>query len=146
MEQRTRTRLVAGLVLASVFASGVLLGYAADRGAAVAVASVASEGEPVPPTERRRRVPVYELMEPTDEQRVVIDSVMREHRAHMNQLHEDFDVQRTAYQTSYDSLIQNTRDAIAAVFPPEQRAEYRRLLAENDRRRAAERASDDAPK
>jgi hypothetical protein len=146
MEQRTRTRLVAGFVLASVFASGILLGYAADRGAAVAVASVVSEGEPASPTERRRRVPVYELMSPTDEQRVVLDSIMREHRAEMNRLHEDFDIQQQAYQSSYDALIQETRDALAAVFPPEQRAEYRRLLAENDRRRAAERASGDAPK
>ena len=146
MEQRTRTRLVAGLVLASVFASGVLLGYAADRGAAVAVASVTSDSESTPAGERRRRVPVYELMEPTDEQRVVLDSIMREHRKQMNRLHADFDVQQQAYQTSYDALIQDTRDALAAVFPPEQRAEYRRLLAENDRRRAAERAGGDAPK
>jgi hypothetical protein len=145
MEQRTHTRLIAALVLAAVFASGVLLGYAADRGAAVAVASVASDAE-APTPERRRRVPVYELMEPTDEQRVVIDSIMREHRARMNRLHADFDVQQQQYQTSYDALIQSTRDAIAAVFPPEQRAEYRRLLAENDRRRAAERAREEAPK
>ena len=46
MEHRTRTRLVAALVLVSVFGSGVLLGYAADRGAAVAVASVTSDGGP----------------------------------------------------------------------------------------------------
>ncbi len=146
MEHRTRTRLVAALVLASVFASGVLLGYAADRGAAVAVASVASDGETAPVSERRRRVPVYELMSPTDDQRLVIDSIMREHRDEMNRLHVDFDVAQRSYQTSYDALIQDTRDAIAAVFPVEQRAEYRRLLAENDRRRAAERASGDAPK
>jgi len=144
MEQRNRTRLVAGLVLASVFASGALLGYAADRGAAVASASVASESPSAPPAERGRRVPVYELMQPTDEQRVVLDSIMREHRAEMNRLHADFEVAQRAYQTSYDALIQDTRDALAAVFPPEQRAEYRRLLAENDRRRAAERASRDA--
>jgi hypothetical protein len=85
-------------------------------------------------------------MQPTDEQRIVLDSIMREHRAEMNRLHADFDVAQRAYQTSYDALIQDTRDALAAVFPPEQRAEYRRLLAENDRRRAAERASRDAPK
>src|SRR5688572_1236675 len=116
MEQRTRTRLVAALVLASVFASGVLLGYAADRGAAVAVASVGSNGDA--PTERRRRVPVYELMNPTDDQRVVIDSIMREHRDEMNRLHADFDVAQRAYQSSYDALIQDTRDAIAAVSRP----------------------------
>ena len=145
MEHRSRTRLVAALVLATVFASGALLGYAADRGAAVAAASVTSDAD-APAPERRRRVPVYELMSPTDDQRVVIDSIMHEHRAEMNRLHADFDVAQRAYQTSYDALIQDTRDAIAAVFPPEQRAEYRRLLAENDRRRAAERASGDAPK
>lgn len=145
MEHRTRTRLVAALVLTSVFASGILLGFAADRGAAVAAASVTSDGR-APSTERPRRVPVYELMNPTDEQRVVLDSIMREHRAEMNRLHADFDVAQRAYRTSYDALIQDTRDALAAVFPPEQRAEYRRLLAENDRRRAAERASGDAPK
>jgi hypothetical protein len=145
MEHRTRTRLVAALVLASVFASGILLGFAADRGAAVAAASVTSDGV-APSAERPRRVPVYELMSPTDEQRVVLDSIMREHRAEMNRLHADFEVAQRAYNTSYESLIQDTRDALAAVFPPEQRAEYRRLLAENDRRRAAERASRDAPK
>jgi hypothetical protein len=144
MEHRTRTRLVAALVLACVFASGILLGFAADRGAAVAVASVTSSD--APSGERPRRVPVYELMSPTDEQRVVLDSIMREHRAEMNRLHADFEVAQRAYNTSYDALIQETRDALAAVFPPEQRAEYRRLLAENDRRRAAERASGDAAK
>jgi hypothetical protein len=143
MEHRTRTRLVAALVLASVFASGILLGFAADRGAAVAAASVTSDGG-APSAERPRRVPVYELMNPTDEQRVVLDSIMREHRAEMNRLHADFEVAQRAYNTSYEALIQDTRDALAAVFPPEQRAEYRRLLAENDRRRAAERASRDA--
>jgi hypothetical protein len=145
MEHRTRTRLVAALLLACVFASGILLGFAADRGAAVAAASVISDGD-APSAERPRRVPVYELMSPTDEQRVVLDSIMREHRAEMNRLHADFEVAQRAYQTSYDALIQDTRDALAAVFPPEQRAEYRRLLAENDRRRAAERASGDAAK
>jgi hypothetical protein len=146
MEPRTRTRLVAGLVLASVFGSGVVLGFAADRGAAVAVASVASGEVDVPSGERRPRVPVYELMNPTDEQRIVLDSIMREHRAEMNRLHADFEVAQRGYRTSYDALIQDTRDALAAVFPSEQRAEYRRLLAENDRRRAAERASGDIPK
>jgi hypothetical protein len=146
MEHRNRTRLVAALVLATVFASGVLLGYAADRGAEVAVAGVASSDDDAPGSERRRRVPVYELMSPTDEQRVVIDSIMREHRTEMNRLHADFDVAQRSFERSYDALIQETRDAIAAVFPPEQRAEYRRLLAENDRRRAAERASEDARK
>jgi hypothetical protein len=146
MEHPNRTRLIAALVLASVFGAGAVIGFAADRGAAVAIAGVASDGDTPATADRGRRVPVYMLMGPTDEQVVVLDSIMREHRAEMNRLHADFEVAQRAYQTSYDALIQHTRDELAAVFPPEQRAEYRRLLAENDRRRAAERASRDAPK
>lgn len=138
MEQGSRTRLVAALVLATVFGSGILLGYAADRGTdAVVMASEAPGGEAAP-TERRRRAPVYEQMNPTLEQRTVIDSILRVHRDEMNRLHAEFDVLQKDYQHSYDAVIQDTRDGIAAVFPPEQAADYRRRLAVDDERRALE--------
>jgi hypothetical protein len=138
MEQGSRTRLVAALVLATVFGSGILLGYAADRGAsAVVIASEAPAGE-VASNEYRRRAPVYEQMTPTLEQRAVIDSILRVKRDEMNRLHAEFDVVQKDYQDSYDVVIQDTRDAIAAVFPPEQAADYRRRLAEDDERRALE--------
>ena len=146
MEQGSRTKLVAALVLASVFGSGILLGYAADRGATgVVIASEAPAGDAAA-TERRRRAPVYEQMNPTLEQRAVIDSILRVHRDEMNRLHAQFDVVQEEYQDSYDAVIQDTRVSIAKVFPPEQAADYRRRLAEDDQRRAAERASKDAQK
>ncbi|MSR21088.1 MAG: hypothetical protein EXR91_08925 [Gemmatimonadetes bacterium] len=146
MEQGSRTKLVAALVLASVFGSGILLGYAADRGAAgVVIASEAPAGAPAP-TERGRRAPVYEQMNPTLEQRALIDSILRVHRDEMNRLHAEFDVVQEEYQDSYDAVIQDTRVSIAAVFPSEQAADYRRRLAEDDQRRAAERASKDRRK
>lgn len=148
MEHGSRTKLVAVLVLVSVFGSGILLGYAADRGAdAVVVASEAPAGDPVP-GERRRRAPVYEQMNPTLAQRTLIDSILRVHRDEMNRLHAEFDVVQQDYQDSYDAVIQDTRDAIALVFPPEQAADYRRRLTEDDERRALEddRSDSDRPK
>jgi hypothetical protein len=139
MEQGSRTKLVAALVLALVFASGILIGYAADGGAAVAMTVEPTGGE-VPVPARRPYVPQYESMNPTLAQRTVIDSIMSAQRTKMNLLHEEFDVAQQIYQTSYDALIQRTRDAIALVFPEERRAEYRRRLEENDRQRAQERA------
>jgi hypothetical protein len=146
MDRGSRTKLVAAVVLASVFGSGILLGYAADTGAdAVVIASEAPADETAP-SERRRRAPVYEQMNPTLEQRALIDSILRVHRDEMNRLHAEFDVVQQEYQANYDVVIQDTREGIAAVFPPEQAADYRRRLAEDDQRRAAERASKDAQK
>jgi hypothetical protein len=79
-------------------------------------------------------------MNPTRAQRSVMDSIMDVHRARMNLLHEEFDVQQEMYNANYDAIIQRTRDAITLVFPEERRAEYRRRLEERDRQRDQERA------
>lgn len=139
MEQGSRTKIVAALVLALVFGSGLLLGFAAQGGPAVAMTVESSDGE-APTTERRRRPPVYESMNPTPDQRVLMDSIMVAHRDRMNLLHEEFNVAQQAYQTSYDALIRQTRDAITAVFPEDRRAEYRRRLDEEYDRPREERA------
>ena len=138
MEQGSRTKLVAALVLALVFSSGLLLGYAADGGPADTITAEATAQEA--PGGRRPYVPVYESMNPTRAQRTVMDSIMDAQRGKMNLLHEEFDVQQQIYNTSYDALIQETRDAITIVFPEERRAEYRRRLEERDRQREEERA------
>jgi len=139
MEQGSRTKLVAAMVLALVFGAGLLLGYAANGGPAEAM-TVERSSEEAPPAGRRNRPRVYELMNPTPDQRVVMDSIMVVHQDQMNRLHEEFDVAQGAYQASYDALIQKTRNAITAVFPEERRAEYRRRLEDYDRQRAEERA------
>ncbi len=145
MEQGARTKVVAGLVLALVFGSGLLLGFAAQGGAADAMTVEARDVE-APTPERRRRPPVYESMNPTPEQRLLMDSIMVAHRERMNVLHDEFNVAQQAYRTSYDGLIQQTREAITAVFPEDRRAEYRRRLEEEyDRPREAREKQDSRP-
>jgi len=141
-----KTKVVTAIMLALVFGSGVLLGFAADRTTAAVAAPTNSPDASVPApapaeTEPRRRPPVWEQMHPSAEQTVVIDSIMVVQRERMNKLHAEFRVARDVYETNYDALIRETREAIAAVFPPEEAAEYRRLLEESDRRRAAEEAA-----
>lgn len=150
MERGARTKLIAGLVLAAVFGSGLLLGYAADLGPAPAPAPVATgqADEPTPSAEseqpRQRRPLVYEQLDPTPEQTLVIDSIMQVHRQRYNALDKEYREVRIDYEGRYNALVQQTREAIADVFPPDVAVEYRRLLAEYDRRRAAERdASED---
>ncbi len=130
MEKNARTRLVTALVLGLVFASGALLGLAVDRSLEAEPpdgTEVADEGE------RRRRVPMYEQVDPSESQMISIDSIVEEHRARMGSLHAEF---RSAYNPRYQALLEETREAIKGVFTPEQAVAYDSLLAERDRRRA----------
>lgn len=148
MERGARTKLIAGLVLAAVFGSGLLLGYAADTspaseptpGRAEQVAEQAPPGEQTQQP-RQRRPLVYEQLDPSPSQTAVIDSIMHVHRQRMNVLDKEYREVRVDYEGRYNALVQETREAIADVFPPDVAVEYRRLLAEYDRRRAAERAA-----
>ena len=146
MQRGARTKLVAGLLLAAVFGSGLLLGYAADRHLTVDSGSkpdeqASAQSVPGPQQQRQRRPLVYEQLNPSPEQTAVIDSILRVHRERMNKLDREYREARHHYQANYDSVVQETREAIADVFPPDVAEEYRRLLAEYDRRREAERAA-----
>jgi Spy/CpxP family protein refolding chaperone len=143
MEHGSRTKLVTIAVLGVVFASGVLLGYAADSSLLATTPDVASATEAEGGTTEApsSRSYVYEQLERTAEQDAAIEEIFRYHRRLMNQLHQDFGEAQAQYEASFDALVFETREAIAQVFPPEQRAEYRQLLADSDARREAERAS-----
>jgi cell division septation protein DedD len=130
MEKNARTRLVTALVLAVVFASGALLGLAVDRSLD---ADPAENVEGADDGERRRRVPMYEQVGPSESQMISIDSIVEEHRARMSALHAEF---RSAYNPRYEALLEETREAIKGVFSPEQALAYDSLLAQRDRRRA----------
>jgi hypothetical protein len=142
MERGARTKLITASVLGAVFGSGLLLGYAAD-GIVDSELPVTSASEPATNPqadgERSRRPLVYEQLNPSPEQTTVIDSILHVHRVRMNALDKEYRDVRHEYQARYDAVIRDTRDAIADVFPPEVAVEYRRLLAEFDRRRQAER-------
>jgi len=138
MGQGTKTRLVTAGVLLTVFGAGVLLGLAADSTLtatpASAVPVVSAEGEE---GEVEARLPMYAQVGPDADQSVVIDSIVREHRARMDALNREFQEQ---YDPQYRVIVEETRAAIKQVFTLEQAAQYQELVEERDRRRAAQAA------
>jgi Spy/CpxP family protein refolding chaperone len=144
MEHGSRTRLVTALVLAAVLGAGVLLGLAADGNLGAAPAEAVpdtseSEGEHGEPDRRAR---IYEQVEPTDPQRILIDSIVVEYRALTTALDDRL---RAEYSTEFRTILLETREAIKGVLTPDQAAEYQRLLDERDERVAAERENRDEP-
>jgi hypothetical protein len=77
-----------------------------------------------------RRTPMYEQVGVTDDQRVVIDSIVVANRTRVR-------ANRAAYDSAYRVIVEETRTAIKDIMVPEQRDRYDSLLAENDARRAA---------
>ena len=147
MDHGVRTRLVAAVILALVFGSGMLLGYAADGDFGAEPAEAVAEAEArgnrrggdrrggeTRGEEPRRRTPLYEQVDPTEAQSSRIDSIMQAQGERMNQLTQDFREASGEYRSAYDALWRDTREAIVAVFTPEQGADYRRILADFDRR------------
>ena len=125
MERVVRTRLFAGVVLAVVFGAGVVLGLAIDQ-------------NPGPRGDRGRgeethRTPTYMKVDPTEQQKTQIDSILRKDRAAMRALHEEF---RAEYEPRYQALVKQTREAIKSVLTPEQAAKYDSIHAEYDRKRS----------
>lgn len=130
MDRLLRTRLTTALVLAAVFASGLMLGLAVDRSL---VATPAETARPERETPSGSRRPMYEQVGPSDAQKIVIDSIVREYRTAMKALHAEF---RAAYDPRYGALVDETRSAIKGVLTPEQAHAYDSLVAERDRQRA----------
>ncbi len=128
MERVLRTRLFAAVVLVLVFGAGVLLGLALDQGRH----ELGNEGDRDRAAEARR-TPTYMQVHPTEQQKVLIDSIVGEHRAAMRALHEEF---RAKYDPRYQALIKETREAIKGVLTPEQATQYDSIVAANDRKRA----------
>jgi len=133
MEHGVKTRLVTAVVIAAVFGSGILVGFAADNtfGADAVQASATEAGGAEP--ERERRVPRYMLVDPTEAQLALIDSVVRVHRKRINALDDE---RRAAVR----QITLETRAEIKEILSAEQAADYQRLLDEWDARQSAERA------
>jgi len=142
MEHGSRTRLVTALVLAAVFGAGVLLGLAADSnlGATPPELTVDAPETETETTERPQRRRIYDQVEPTEEQRHLIDSIIGEHRARTNALDHEM---RAEYRGGFRVILLETREAIKGVFTPEQATEYQRLLYESDARARSEREDGD---
>jgi Spy/CpxP family protein refolding chaperone len=134
MERILRTRVVTGLVLAVVFGAGLVLGLAVDRSLmAEPQAEVADARAGNDSTAQSRRRPLYEQVEPTEEQKVRIDSIVDQYRSAMKSLHAEF---RAAYNPRYEALVSGTRAAIRGVLTAEQAKTYDSLIADYERRRS----------
>ena len=133
MEHGLKTRLVTAVVIAAVFGSGVLIGFAADN----TLGSDAVEANAVETdsarTETPRRRPMYTRVDPTEAQLESIDSIVRMHRKRINALDDE---RRAAVR----EITLETRAEIMAVLTPEQADRYRQILEDWDARQAAERA------
>ena len=136
---RTGVRLVTGAVIAMVLVAGLLVGFALGRGSG---AGVAADVEPRPTEDRtedgdergrRGRTPMYEQVNPTEDQLARIDSILAHQRSRMRELHDEFERE---YDPRYRELIIETREEIKAVFTEAQADRYQTLLDEYDGRRA----------
>lgn len=150
------TKLVTAVVLALVFASGLVVGMAVDRRA-----DTVPDVDAQPTAERDEgdardedgegRVPMYERVGLRADQEARIDSIVSHHRSSMRALEEEFESEyqamrdlqkqfRDAYNPRYWAIVDSTRQAIKAVLDAEQAARYDSLVAEYDRRRRSERS------
>ena len=149
MEHGSRTKLMTAVILAVVLGAGVMLGLVSvceiGDGRTRCVINLNSDLAAMPVeegmvrevhrdgmSERNRRSPMYEQVGLTEDQSLLIDSILEGQLQHMRSLHEEF---RTTYVPRYQALIQQTREAILEVFTEEQASDYRALLQEFDESR-----------
>lgn len=149
MDTTRRARLLSIVVLAVVFASGIVVGFAWDR--RLDAAEAAAEGERIAAAtdstdaqagdrggdeggERRSRY-MWERVDPTDAQRVLIDSIVQAYRADSRAFHRE---SREAYDEGMRALVLQTREAIKSVLDPDQAARYDSLATARDDRNRRE--------
>ena len=149
MEPGSRTKLMTAVILTVVLGTGVMLGLVSvceigdgrtrcvinvnsDLAAMPVEEGMVREGDRDGMSERNRRTPMYQQVGLTEDQSLLIDSILEDQLQHMRSLHEEF---RTTYVPRYQALIQQTREAILEVFTDEQASDYRALLQEFDESR-----------
>lgn len=133
-----RARLVSVVVLAVVFASGILVGFAVDRRLDAAEAERIAETrltadrdsplEDEPRSDEPRRY-LFERVDPTEAQRVQIDSIVAAYQSDVENFHQG---SRRSYDDGMRVLVLETREAIKGVLDPDQAARYDSLAAARD--------------
>jgi len=137
---RNRARLLSLGVLAIVFGSGIVVGFAWDRRVDAAEAEAYRVAQPDERSEVRaegddepgeRRRPMYEQVGPTAAQRGRIDSIVEAYREDVRIFHKD---SRRSYEDGMRALVLEARGAIRGVFDPAQAEMYDSLTAARDAR------------
>lgn len=134
MEKSARTRLFTAAVLLVVFAAGILLGMAiGHRQGASAVATAAADTGRAPQsadsTRRRHRQPLYMQVDPTPEQKIKLDSILKVYHDSMqvltHQFHQDYDPHYDSLRAEMDSL----RATYHRKYDPRYQAIFSKALA-----------------
>ena len=151
MEHGSRTRLLSAVVVAVVFAAGVLVGFAADSSLNAQAAAPETESTAVVETpeseaeaEQLRGTRFTRPLNPTPAQFDAIDAIIAVHRERTNALDEE--IKALFRERFREEILLQTRAEIKALFSAEKAAEYQRLLDEWDARQAAERENGDSRK
>ncbi|MEK9501551.1 hypothetical protein [Gaopeijia maritima] len=136
-----RARLLSVVVLAVVFGSGILVGFALDRRLDMAemarmnesrlAADVDDANEDADRTDDQPRRYLFERVDPTDAQRVRIDSIVALYQSDVRRFHRE---SRQFYDDGMRALVLETREAIKGVLDPDQAARYDSLAVDRDRR------------
>lgn len=140
-----RARLLSVVVLAVVFGSGILVGFALDRRLDMAEMERMRENRLAADVEEARedadrtdddgtdepRRYLFERVDPTDAQRVRIDSIVALYQSDVRRFHRE---SRQFYDDGMRALVLETREAIKGVLDPDQAARYDSLAADRDRR------------
>ena len=121
------------------------MGFAADSNLKAAPTDVVTDGtEPdVESEEPRRGRMLYEEVDPTDAQRLLIDSIIDGHRARTNAIDKQYRELRAQLRADFRVIVLETRELIKGVFTPEQAAEYQVRVDEWDARSAERENRDD---
>lgn len=142
MNSVRRARLLSVVVLAVVFGSGILVGFALDRRLDMAEADRMAEnrvdmdendrdqGEADDRGDQPRRY-LFDRVDPTDAQRVRIDSIVAAYQSDVRRFHRE---SREFYDDGMRALVLETREAIKGVLDPDQAARYDSLASDRDRR------------
>ncbi len=137
MTEGFRTRLAAGAVLLAVFAAGLAVGFALDRG--VARASPGERAE-VSGEARDTRAEgsgwIIDEIDLTEEQRIGVDSVIRHFGDRMTDLRKEF-------RPRYRAVLDSTNQAVRELLDSEQRAHYDALVERRRERRDRHPRSED---
>jgi hypothetical protein len=170
VERQQRARLTTVLVLALVFATGIVVGLAVDRtafpetGDDGAMASGTAEGGASEESEQEGRRPMYEQVGGLSaDQQVLIDSIVEGHRAARQAITEGWRAEyeplereqeaweeenvepvRQKWRARLDSLVHSTRDALKDVMTEDQARRYDSLLADYEQRRETRRREREA--
>lgn len=123
------SRLTIALYVGLIFASGAVLGVFAHSLYTVAHAASVVKTTPRPAEELRKKrlAEMQSRMKLSDEQLSKINSIYDETRAKFHEV-------RERYKPQMDALESEQRDKVRSVLSVEQRAEYEKMLKEQEER------------